>query len=759
MKDRLEHLFRRLHQILKQRSIVSGVSIFLLFVFLGIPSHQNNWFDGLPWSTSVELLAAGVLIPYLLLLNRDFLSQKRALFLLSALLVIKLILLGTLPANGLKLWAYSSEEDMQVDSWERTYSTLIYPEVSQVLVRDLTDKLEFPIEWSNDKAYDPPDIWLGIRFSGSAEIPRGSQLGFIAAGLRRGDVEMMDVEGVAQALPIFKDAGEVSYDATAEAVSSGRIEGELIYLPTHKKWSLIPVLVFPDGHYEQAHEQNVFWQTDSSARLPLIWLGLSSMLGSVVDWGMLLFLTIWWYVGIRPLLPEARWPLVIGVIIPVIAIILRDRYFDFSLILAERYFGGVGVNFIERNFFAGWIILSGALLIAWRLWTRGQPGYRSLSAWKIILIAIAPLVLGYFLGLLWDRSDQVEFLSQGNDWLTYQVFARQIFLNDDSLHTARAVLRFQPLYRYMVGFLHTFFGHSTASLYFLNVWSLLGTAMALSWIAEQWGVLISGPLTAGLVVIGIESATSFRIFLVRALQEHPASLFILLTAWSVSAYRRRKKSSYLFLASIFGMVGVLTRIDHLFMIAAVSLFMLGPLHGGLREVWEKAIKGVFRHLKAFTIYFGAIAMALCAVALRNWFIGGQFVISESQAIHSQYYLTGDPINRLYGVIRILSADSLRSLSLYEVSSLLPAAVFLWGGTIASAVALVWRGGVFRKFNLSLGIVCLGGLLPYFFYQPMGYFPRWSIHLLPFTVLAVIVLVDQYLKLRRAKEQEQESPSF
>ncbi len=739
--------FKQLVDRFKTPIFVKVFYFFLFFIILAIPSHQANWFDGLPWSTPIEFLTLVAIIPFLLLLNRDFLSQKWVGIFLLSLLAIKLLTVVSLPPNGLKLWVYNSEEAMKANDWKRTYTTLIKPGSSEVFVRDFTRNTDFPIEWGNVRYLEPTELWVGIKFSGAFRTPIDTQLGFIADGLQQGEIITIGPDNAVSNVAIYNNAEEVSFYPDRPQLKSGRIEGEITYKQGNQDWSLIPVVIFPDGHYVHANDQNIFWQNEPIFNISPFWLTAGQILAALIDLSILFFLGTWLVFSIKKYLPAGRWPVVFGVVIAALALILREPYFETVLPIVERTFGHSSAEYVEHSYLTLWVLAAAGILLIWYRWVRARGSHGTLRAWQLILITGAPLVLSFFLYKYWGVIDRVEFMGDG-DWLTYQIFARQIVVDGDIWHTGQAILNYQPLYRYIVGLLHLFFGQSTASQYFLNFWSVLITAMIISRIAEQWEVSNPYAVLGGFIIIAIHVTPPFWDILLRALQEHPGSLFVVLTAWSIIAYQRDKKWHYLFLACLFGVTGLLIRMDHLFIIAAVSLFYLEPLFGSLKEVWKRLIRGLFNNWKVFAILGLVLTLGLLAVASRNWIMGGKFILSESQIRNPQRLENRTTIERFWGITQILGTDALRTGILLETT--LPAAVILSGGTLVSLIALGWRGGLFRNFNLSLGLICLSGIVPYYFFMPRGYYPRWSIHLLPFATLAVIIFIDRFLKRKRSK---------
>ena len=76
------------------------------------------------------------------------------------------------------------------------------------------------------------------------------------------------------------------------------------------------------------------------------------------------------------------------------------------------------------------------------------------------------------------------------------------------------------------------------------------------------------------------------------------------------------------------------------------------------------------------------------------------------------------------------------------------------GVFVSLLTLFWRPKSLSSFPLSLGIILICLLAPYSVLWTGGYPPRWSIHILPFSILAVTLLLDRlcWVQLLIPKDQ-------
>ncbi|MCB0119927.1 MAG: hypothetical protein KDD72_12910, partial [Anaerolineales bacterium] len=111
------------------------VSILLGYGILLIPSRVPSLLDGFPWNTPLEFVAATLILPLAFFFGRSFLSKRIVTALLALMLVLRLTLSFFLPQSGLGVHAYSSEEALRSDSWNRTYASFFdssYREVMQL---------------------------------------------------------------------------------------------------------------------------------------------------------------------------------------------------------------------------------------------------------------------------------------------------------------------------------------------------------------------------------------------------------------------------------------------------------------------------------------------------------------------------------------------------------------------------------------------------------------------------------------------------
>jgi len=712
-------------------------AVLSLFMFLGVmilPSGVEAGFDGLSWSQPLEYLALAVAFPFLTLFAWRFLCRRAVIITLAALLALKLALAFYAPRSGWNMYVYASPETMAQGRWQRTYTTLVYPYVSEVFRSPLYHRLEFPIEWKTVYGYETERPYLGVALTGFLRLPPDARLAIVATGLEDGWAKAAAASGEEWEIPVvgsLESAAQTSYETLPSAVA--RVNALLVY--GEGNWSLQPVFVFADGTLGDLHGRGVMWQTMDGALMPQ-WAGMAlRTVGRVIDVVLIAFLLLWLIWGLRQRM-------------------LR-RELDHALILFAIM--GCWMPHILKSVFPSKsavpvlgvsLLITGALLILWLLWRlRGsltsEAGARALP--MVALLVLGAPLLFFYAASLDSEAGRIQIYTSGSDPLTYQVFARQIFVEGDLWHRADAVYAYQPLYRYLVGLLHLLFGQSSAAQNMLDVWSVVGAMMALVSLGGWLRIAPVFSLAGAVLYLAIGWLTPFNILLGAGMQEYAAMLFVMLTAWSAGqrAFLGWRK---ILLTSLCGVCGLLLRNDHLGVLGAAALLAIEPVQGGLRRAWAALFWGAIKQWKMVFIPGAAILSGLLLQALRNYLLGGVFVVNQTQNTTSGWYhRIGE---RIGGVLLILNSG----LSAEFFSpGLVFVALVLWAGTLAGTIALVWRRGALARYNLSLAIMLFALLLPYLFFKPTATPPRWSIHLLPLAALSLSALAARFFERADGKD--------
>lgn len=703
---------------------VTALALLALVGVLCLPNPAGGWFDGIPWSTPLEFLVAGVAVPFLLVARPEGLKRGWVVGGLAALLAVKVLLSALAPAAGWPVWVYSSPENLKRDTWQRTYTTLSHGGVSDVLRDSWATRRDFPLEWANANGYSPDDLWAAFRWRGAVRLPSNAQLVLLVRGAQRVDVHAFDARGEIFSLPVVDDTRDLSALPPRPSADVLRVEGEVVYTGGGE-WTLLPLLVWPDGTYRQAAAMDALWQSVPAAeRFGWSWRATRRLF----DLALVGVLALWLVNG----LGRERLRLLLGGAALATAVLALRPLVE-SLV---KPFERTGIIVIGLGVF-----LSGLMGYALNRRRQGWPDSLSAQRWWTLWL-FGPLLFTFFLARWWPEVGRVEFMSPGDDWFTYQQFGREIFIDGDWLQRAHPVFTYQPLYRYLVGLLHFLFGQSPVAQYLLNVWAILIVAGIVGVLVREYGLPSLPQVAAPWLYLTVVFGSTFLYQVERGLQEHVALLGVMLTAFWLLRYREVGARTALLAALIFAVLSVWTRLDRAPMVAALALLLYEPLQGGYRSLLVALWPRLRRRWLSGAMVLVAVALALLAVLGRNFVLGGERVLSYSQRYNAEA-ISPSLWGRLQGVLIVLSAGPATwNSGAKALIGTLPAALILWGGSLPALLSLGYRRGPLGKISLSLGAVVLGALLPYLFYLPVAYPPRWSVHLLPWAVVGGMMFVER-----------------
>jgi hypothetical protein len=724
-------------------SIIRAIgSVSALGLLLILPSGVDAWFNGLPWAGSLETITLALVIPFLLLTGRKFLSLPFTILALSFLLFLKIILTITAPQAGWGIRVYASPEAVEKNLWERTYTSIWKQGFSDVLEKPLETKSDFPIEWMNRYNQTQSDNpWLFLETSGFVRLPRKARFVVVTKGATKADWEVTNESGVSIKLPLVRTMGEAA-SVNIQNLPQGpiKVSGKLFY--GSGEWSFIPVLLWPDGRMGPAGNQDVLWLNKkgletSSPEIKIFW-GLAR----TIDWGFLLFLITW-----------GTWT---------ISRCWRGRTVNSFLLFLSGF--GIALPWLIQKFsypmindptlriyLALSVSLVGFGFLSWSFnrvdfWERQN---RQLGILNLMIIG--PGVLAFFMIQWWPEIGRMTFFSPGDDWTTYQNMAREIVVGNDPWHRQNSILVYQPLYRYFVGILHLFFGQSPVAQYLLDVWAVLGASGIIVSLGLKMGLNPPFALMSSWLYLMPALGGAFRHHIGRGLQEHTAMLFIMLTAWVVSSSRIDSLRPAL-LAGFLAMVGFWLRMDHLGVLAGLGVLTITHPSGPLTTAWMGFIKNLLTHWKWIAIFLFLLFMAFVSIPLRNWFFGGKWVFTDQVNLNILWCNSWNCA--LKNFQKLLMAQDPQLPFTSRIISMMSALILL-SGTLIGLIALFWRKGPWAFYPISLSAALAGLLFPYFWVKVVAYPPRFSIHLLPLASLSIAIfsffLFGPQLKFREKRK--------
>jgi hypothetical protein len=696
------------------------INLVLLVLSLIILLPLKSIFDGLPFSGISELIAVIIVLPLLLLVGRRFLCKSWLVIALTAIIFARLFVQILAPTEGLEIRTYENRDSLNRGQWERTYQTIWWPDLSDLMRRPYSYVTDFPLEWLNRyddyKPRNSARIFLEIK--GWAKIPKGKTLAFIIDGSIQGNLSAGK-----KAIPIFSSRSEASkYKSDNEISQTLQINGLIRYqYITKPEWKLIPILIGDTGQISDAFLEHTLWKTSDIKNIGPTTLNLLFFLTIAIDLCITLFFVFW-----------ACWS---------IYYLIKDKTIDTGVIvcavggiLAPWLMSLLGVK--QVNCFGYGIGLTSVMLACWS-------AYKSIKNKKwinniglVVLLSLGPGIFFYYLDLWWYEAPQLTFFGVGHDYLTYQRFAQKIVLENDWWQFSQnPVFTYQPLYRYVVAFLHIIFGQSILAQKMLDVWSIAGSASILAVMARRYDLSTAWCIVVPGVYLWHLLNDRFLFLVGIGLQEYLAMFLMMITAWAMGERKINKPS--LWRPGVFCLLAFFLRMDHMIGLAALALLAFPPVTGGLRKAWSRLLNIIVDNRQWIATYILIIIGGVLLICFRNWIGGNEFVLTRSSNLS---YLQINNLNDMIKSLLLLLNANEETIGL--------AGRVIWIGVIAGIVGIFYRFSFIKSYPLELSIIIMGIISPYFYLKVNAYTPRFSTHLLPFASLSAIVLLNSMLSHSR-----------
>jgi hypothetical protein len=719
------------------------LSITFLATTLFLSSGVSSWFDGLPWANTVETLTLIIAIPCLIILGRDFLSTKFSVIFLTALLILKLTLYLGAPLSGWKVKVSPDLKGLESGKFIRTYFTVWQKNVSAILKKSWSDKKEFPIDWfiplapttiieslnivagPLEEKFEKFSLWMNVE--GVVRLPPNTQLVVLTQGTKHEEMNAVSLEGENFSIPIVHRLTEIQgLEGPPSSSRSWLISGNFNYLGGN--WGFQPLLIDQDGNIKSIFENAISWQNASTLDLKDTELKIYLFIGKMLDYGLLIFLLIWFARSAQRLWTQKilSVPLItcslLGAVLPWIS-----AYFASLLSLVRLPYP------LSPKYLALSIFVAGASLLANAFWRPEILSNKNNILWKKTFLLFAPALLFYFSFWWWPDLERISLWSLGNDWTTYQYFARLIVVEGQWLEAGEPVLYHPSQYRYIVAFFHGLFGPSAFSQRLSDIWFTLGTAIILVQLATRFGLSAFTAVLTSLLFLSV--AVGELTHIGDGLAEYAAMFLIMFAGLILS----KGPTNYfpVLLAGVFATLGAWLHLDRIGVAGGIACLLINPKEGTLSFTWKNFFQEVRSSWKFFAVYLSILGLGLLAIILRNGFVGGHFgFVGPGHPNYSGDFLWGNWYLLLTGT----------PWPGFPIDTLVLTWVLL-PGTLIGLIALVWRPKLLAGFPLSVSIALLGLLSPYLFLHIWGYPPRYSTQLLPLAALALAFFFDNFYKSR------------
>jgi len=773
------------------------MALFSLILAVALPGSHHGVFDGLPLASLPETLTMMVGIPALAILGFRFFGHPGAAAAAFILLAVKAALWLGAPAGGMAMKIFDTPGQAARGEYKRTYDTLVHGCMSARITTPLTDGRQFPVDWLwrrdsrftaisypfQKEAREPHHggHWMAVHIEAWADVPPGMKLAFVTVGAGEGKIRASSsVTGEKEYTAPAADQRSFTAD---QLIPSGvsKISGEFIFtLDSARHYALAPALVTDDGHITDAFAGGAVWMDEASARSSSARKWMARSCAALVDWGTAALLA-WWglWTAIRMLAREqADTPLIAwaaaGALAPfiltgadissgsaavtwVIPIMVAGALAYWALALAEE----AGATHNKRIIAAAaggaaglalWPVLlhdcgggawtppglsAVAAGVVFARWLKVRSGGYTADPWQAFTLFAGLLIFPWFIWQWHGQAGMFFPCDDLSDSLTYQVFAREIWVEGDWWHAAgEPVFFYQPGYRYIAGALHAVFGQSSLAQNILELWGILMTCAAMGAIGRWAGLGAMAIAAARFFYITLLFGPHFIAHVGLGMQELTANLFLFgvmtLIARSGAIPWRMAAAGLLAVAAFW------LRFDRLGVLAASIVFCVAPAGGAARTAWGAFLKELAGKWKPAAIYLGILAAGVVAVALRNLALGGELSLLYRE--NMDLLTCRDLACSLRGYAQIFAGS---------VTCLDRAGVVMIAGAGGAIAAMAIRPSFLAGTPVFLGLPILGLLAPYWVGGPTNFEPKFSMHLLPLAAICLSIIISSMLRGKRS----------
>lgn len=708
-----------------------------LYMYMAIPSRLPAIMNGLPWNTPAEFILVLAVIPFILISSWNIIGKKIYPALIWLAVLVKIGAAFYLPQSGIGIRSYQSAEKLATNQWEKSYTSLIYPEYSDMMTEPYAGTLEFPTGWMTLNSFqNTPKPWLGISLHGFARIPPREELIFQTQGLQRGKITLKDPltkhEFDVVMIDRVEDKESIQF---ADTIPPGVFEvtGELIY-KSEQPYQLSAILVNKDSSTRSAFEEPVFWTTNKiftlSTQIISIFSGLTSISEVyVLGWILFLFLA-----GFASAVNSGKSSLLI---------IFTGISSALLIAMFAKLYENVG-------FFLPWKKLADALqylclffiIINTVIIQIEKSDSNKKTNWFFTAIGLPAIVMFLFIYLHGMNIKEQVLFNTYNDPYEYQYFANKIFIQGDYFLLQTPPRAYKVLFPYLIGFIHLLFGQSAIPQFFLNGWYGLISAYLAGRIIQQNGVFPQGSDIFSSLFFALLFGTYFYTYFMYGLIEAVAILSL-----CAFFYFTQRKSTLR--STITGIFTIMLRMDYAGAVIAGLMLFHPAITGTFQQAWSQVLLFIKKS------WFKLGAQTLLMIAPSILIITAYTLLNKNYMLNAEDTTYKNLAGMLEGFSRIIIGGNLEEIHiLLDIMPVMTTitALLLVGGAIIGLITLILRIKLLRGFDMRWSLITIGFLCVYFFVKPTAYAPRFSAPMLLLASIILSLIFNLFIKHRYTNNQ-------
>ena len=686
---------------------------FFILIFISIFFIQNGYsvfFNGLPWLNNAEVAATCLFIPIILIFKRELFKNFNIKVLIIFFFTIKLIL-SFFPQNGISIKQYLNEDSLKNDNFIKTYDSFWNKNYSSIQTSDWNSKKHFPIDWdftstsnlqNNQKIFkdieefNNLDLIYKIKFFLS--LDNSYNFNYNTSGLQK--KSFLKYRKIDTA-----DWGFLNFNQK-NLVERGIYEFEgLLYL-SGSNWSLKTEIYDLNNKKVDFPYQKIFYENKNN-NFFLLKTNFFRYLSFFLDFSLIFFL-----------------------LYLVFENFIKNFFLHFlsAILFVSTLFFNYLIGFFYKDIFGSLgIVISLLLLFFYYLFDKNKLKHYNLYD---IFIIIFPSFFIFFFFKFSYLLNVYTFLDPGNDWVAFENFSREIVVSGKWLEAGEISFWHRPGMRYVFAFNHILYGKTIFSVYFFDAWFLLGIVFYFIKILKLLNIEAKLSIMTGLFLMIIYLGDNFRWLIGRGLQEWLAALLFFLSIYLILKLKYLNYFKFILIFII--LISVLhswLREEHIFIILS-SIFFYNSSNSN-NNIFTDIIKFIKNYYKILLIYFFSISFGFLLLFVRNYYLSGKTGLD-----HPTFTYISGSYNFLIK-LWVLFTGTQHWNSYFPR----PYSIFLILGFFIALVSVI-NGKIYKKINNFGIIICIFAVyFPYIFTSNIGYPPRFSIHILPLSIIICLLYLQ------------------
>ncbi len=731
-----------------------GIFFWILTAFvLSFPASQNIFFDGLVFDKKFEIITFFCVIPVLIIFQ---LYQKKIIKILFLVLVILKIIICFLPQQGILIdifFIQNSEEKkiLNIDHLLKNKDN------KYIINKDLNRNKDFPLEWINyhnknnfelAQRCNYEDIECGQNYPPFENYEFKLSISSFVYLSKQGRLNI-NLKGNTDTNLILKQIDnnnitELKKISTTEIksklLSEGlyKLEGHITFKSNELKF--IPLIEYKNDEHKNAFSENMLFQESNVNNHKILLTKIVSFLFNLFYLTLILF-SIFYLVkeSLRRISIKKYKLLYINFLIffiSIFSISIFINYHDLISSLNLTYsLNKIFIGTFPISLYLVFLLLLNVAMEKVFLLKRQDETF--IKDFQSIFIIFPTLI--FFLILYLPYISDFKLLSQGDDWWDFEYFAYRINSLGEYLRAGEDFIWYRPLVRWLSAISHTIFGQTFIFHYFFDIWSILLISSIVLFFLFSFKVNHFFSILASLIITIFYFGETFKLLIGRGLGEYYSAAFLIISSYLIFKYKSKMNTIYMFLIFLFGTLGVLLREDH-YPITLSIIILIFCLDGKYLNIFS-IFKEILKRYKIIIMHFVLITFGLSLIYIRNYYVSGAF-IESSGSVHNNVSLSLNEKSLLsiYTIITGVGdySETPRSFSLFLLFALVVSIVNIFRLKVKN------ENFMFSIFNLII-------VLPYLYLLNYGYHPRYSIHLLPYSIILTfltlkIQLEKFYIKL-------------